>query len=191
MRTKPLTWQRCGVAILLYRQCSVCFCSESFCSVLAETALEAADPVEFVERAVDFVNDQVWGTLAAILLVHPASAKAPALKAAIDHALLKLRYGTIVVNQPTTLAYMLCTTPWGGAPGQTPVDIQSGTGFVNNALMFAQPAKSIVWGPFRQAADAYQPHHRHLIQFGRHFAAFQANPSAGRLGKAIWALMRP
>lgn len=169
----------------------ICFRSESFCSVLAETALDAANPAEFVQAAVEFVNERVWGTLAAILLVHPASAKDPQVAAAVEDAVRDLRYGTVVINQPTVLAYMLCTTPWGSYPGQSAFDIQSGIGFVNNPLMFAAPQKSVVRGPFRQQGDAFQPHHRHLAQFGRRFAEFQARPSAGGLGRAVWALMRP
>lgn len=169
----------------------ICFRTESFCSVLAETSLAAADPVEFVRRAVDFVNDHVWGTLVAILLVHPATANDPEVASAVERAIGDLRYGTVVVNQPSVLAYMLCTAPWGGFPGQPISDIQSGRGFVNNPLMFAQPEKSVLRGPFRQQFDAFQPEHRHLAQFGRCFADFQARPSAGRLARAIWYLMRP
>lgn len=169
----------------------ICFRTESFCSVLAETSLAAADPVEFVRRAVAFVNDHVWGTLVAILLVHPATAKDPEMAGAVERAISDLRYGTVVVNQPSVLAYMLCTAPWGSFPGQPLTDIQSGRGFVNNPLMFAQPEKSVVRGPFRQQFDAFQPEHRHLAQFGRCFAGFQAHPSAGELARAIWYLMRP
>jgi len=169
----------------------ICFRTESFCSVLAETSLVAAAPAQFVQQAVNFVNEHVWGTLVAILLVHPSTAKDPALAAAVERAIRDLRYGTVVVNQPSVLAYMLCTAPWGGFPGQPLADIQSGRGFVNNPLMFAQPEKSVVRGPFRQQFDAFQPEHRHLAQFGRRFASFQARPSAGELAGAIWYLMRP
>ena len=42
---------------------------ESFVCVTAETALEAASPEEFLERAVQFMNERTWGTLAAALTV--------------------------------------------------------------------------------------------------------------------------
>ena len=41
------------------------FTTEAFCSLFAETALDAASPAEFVDRAVDFANDGIWGTLGA------------------------------------------------------------------------------------------------------------------------------
>jgi hypothetical protein len=168
----------------------ICFRSESFCSILAETTLDVTNSAEFLRSAVEFANDRLWGTLAAILVVHPSTAKEPRFAAALEDAVHDLRYGTVVINQPTVLAYMLGTTPWGSFPGQPDYDIQSGKGFVNNPLMFAAPVKSVVRGPFRQSADAFQPHHRHLAQFAGHFAAFQAQPSIRELSLAIWALMR-
>lgn len=39
----------------------ICFRTDSFCSVLAETSLAAADPAEYVQQAVNFVNEHVGG----------------------------------------------------------------------------------------------------------------------------------
>ncbi len=50
---------------------SICFTEEHFCSILSETALEADTVPQFIEQAVSFVNQHVWGTLHAILIVDP------------------------------------------------------------------------------------------------------------------------
>ena len=47
--------------------------NEAFCGVLAEVTLDATTPVEFLEKAVAFANDDCWGTLSCNVLVHPAT----------------------------------------------------------------------------------------------------------------------
>ncbi|MBI4616134.1 MAG: aldehyde dehydrogenase family protein, partial [Planctomycetes bacterium] len=47
----------------------IVFNQEAWCGVLAETALPARDPGEYLEAAVEFANDRVWGTLSASVLV--------------------------------------------------------------------------------------------------------------------------
>jgi hypothetical protein len=53
------------------------YAQEPFCSVISETRVGSADPVEYLERAVDFCNNRLWGTLNANLIVHPQSLKDP------------------------------------------------------------------------------------------------------------------
>ncbi|HVW39261.1 MAG TPA: aldehyde dehydrogenase family protein, partial [Pirellulales bacterium] len=59
---------------------------ESFVCACAETALDADGPEEFLDRAVDFVNERVWGTLGAGLMVHPRSRKGAANEAHFQQA---------------------------------------------------------------------------------------------------------
>ena len=51
----------------------ICFNVEAFCSLTSETALDATDEAAFVDAAVGFANDVVWGSLSATILVHPTS----------------------------------------------------------------------------------------------------------------------
>jgi aldehyde dehydrogenase (NAD(P)+) len=53
------------------------FTEEPFCSILSETEVGSDDPVEFLDRAVDFANNRLWGTLSADIVVHPKSLKDP------------------------------------------------------------------------------------------------------------------
>jgi acyl-CoA reductase-like NAD-dependent aldehyde dehydrogenase len=126
----------------------ICFTTEAFCGVFGETGLEAAGVAEYVDRAVAFCNERLWGTLNVTLIVHPGSLKDPAVKRAVERAVAGLRYGTVSVNHWAAVGYGLVVTPWGAFPGHTARDIQSGVGFVHNTLMFDRPQKTVVQAPF-------------------------------------------
>ena len=49
------------------------FKHEAFYGLCAETAIEAPDIPSFIEQAVAFVNNTLWGTLNAAIIVHPFS----------------------------------------------------------------------------------------------------------------------
>lgn len=121
------------------------FQRESFVCVAGEIALEASSPQEFLARAVDFMNTRMWGTLAAAITIPNAMRKYDA--AALDDALFNLRYSTIGINQWPGVAYALMSTPWGGYPGATLSDIQSGRGHVHNTYLLDKPQKTIVSSP--------------------------------------------
>ena len=127
----------------------ICFNTEAFCSLFAETALEAASIPEFIDRAVDFVNGTLWGTLTASIIIHPKSLLDPDITASLERALMNLHYGTICVNEWGATAYALDRSPWGGFPGSDIYNVQSGIGFVNNTLMFDKPQKTVIRGPFK------------------------------------------
>jgi acyl-CoA reductase-like NAD-dependent aldehyde dehydrogenase len=127
-----------------------CFTTEAFCSVAAVALISALSVPEFMERAVAFSNETLWGTLAAGLFVHPGSMKDPQVKAAVEKAIEQLRYGTIGVNCSAGLSWVLMTTPWGAFPGSSIYDIQSGNSFVHNTLMFSRPQKTVMYAKFRE-----------------------------------------
>lgn len=121
------------------------FREESFVCVCAETALAADNSEDFLTRAVDFVNDRVWGTLAAGLMLPPRfRQQAPR---SLDDALARLRYGTVGVNVWPALAYAMMCVPWGGYPGGTPADPQSGAGWVHNTWFLDRVEKSVLEAP--------------------------------------------
>jgi aldehyde dehydrogenase (NAD(P)+) len=124
----------------------VCFRTEAFAGVLTVTSLSAEDVDEFLERAVDFCNNTLWGTLGANIIIHPTTARLHA--AALDRAVARLRYGCIGVNAWTGVGFLLAQASWGAFPGHTLDDIQSGIGVVHNSLLFDRPEKSVVRAPF-------------------------------------------
>lgn len=159
----------------------ICFTTEAFCSVMAETGL-AADSVEaYLEKAVDFVNECVWGTLTAALIVHPKSLQAPEITAVVERALARLRYGTVHLNLYTMAGIFLGVVPWGGYAGQDMYDIQSGSGFVNNTLMIARPQKTILRGPFQLLLNPTRTANLHYRTLLRRLAYYEADRNSLRL----------
>jgi acyl-CoA reductase-like NAD-dependent aldehyde dehydrogenase len=118
----------------------VCFQVEAFASVLAVTSLPGGDPGDYLERAIEFANTRLWGTLGANILVHPATIKA--LGSRFEDAIAKLRYGCIAINSWTGAGFLLAQASWGAFPGHTPDDIQSGIGVVHNSLLFDRPRRA-------------------------------------------------
>ncbi len=126
-----------------------CYRIEAFCSVTAETPIEAPDTATFLARATAFANEQLWGTLNATVIVDPRTAKDPATRPALERAIEDLRYGTVSLNHWSAIGFGGGVTPWGAHPGHTRSDIGSGTGFVHNPLMFDRVEKTVVRSPFR------------------------------------------
>ncbi|MBI5352993.1 MAG: aldehyde dehydrogenase family protein [Chloroflexi bacterium] len=127
-----------------------CFTTEAFCSVVSVATISAASIPEYLEHAVAFANEGLWGTLAAGISIHPISMKEPQVKAAVEKAIEQLRYGTIGINCSAGLSWVLMTTPWGAFPGSSIYDIQSGDSFVHNTLMFSKPQKTVMYAKFRE-----------------------------------------
>jgi acyl-CoA reductase-like NAD-dependent aldehyde dehydrogenase len=168
------------------------FAIEPFCGVLSETALAGIDTPAFLDRAVDWVNDNVRGSLCAQLLIHPRSLADRAIAAAYQRALDRLRYGTIAVNHQPAAGWILGVNAWGSFPGQTVEDPQSGIGFTQNALMFAAPEKNIVSGPFRmRPAPVWFPDRgRAGVDAFRRLVAFEATGDRTAVPGIAWAAVR-
>jgi acyl-CoA reductase-like NAD-dependent aldehyde dehydrogenase len=169
------------------------FTTESFCGVIGETALDAPLSVpEFIDEAVEFCNDTLWGTLSASLLVHPASLEDPDVAAAVERALQDLRYGSVVVNHWAAVAYGMMSTTWGAYPGSEPTDIQSGTGVMHNTYLLERVEKSVVRGPFRPPVTPVWFHtHRRSATLGPALARYTASRSVTDLPPLLWTALRP
>lgn len=169
-------------------QNDIVFTTEPFCGLCAETALEAANLPEFIQHAVEFANETLWGSLCAYILIHPNSLRDRGVAAALEEGIARLRYGTICVNFYVGLAYELMVTPWGAFPGHPLDDIQSGVGKVNNIFMFDRPQKVVYRAPFNRLDPAVVTYH-HFSEFTKQFVHFSAKPSIGKfLGLAATAL---
>jgi len=123
------------------------FRTEPFCGILSETSVGSTDPVEFLDAATHFMNDRLWGTLNAMVIVPDSLERDATVGAALDHAVVALRYGTVAINHWPALAYAFGTMPWGGHPSATLKNIQSGLGWVHNTYMLDGMDKTVVRGP--------------------------------------------
>lgn len=137
------------------------YTQEPFCSVIAATRLGSADPVEFLDAAVEFANRRLWGTLTASLVAHPKSLADPCLRHAMERAIARLRYGTVTINCFSGQSFVSGSAPWGAYPGARMDDIQSGRGFVHNTAMLDGVDKVVVQAPLTAfPKPGYFPTHR-------------------------------
>jgi acyl-CoA reductase-like NAD-dependent aldehyde dehydrogenase len=131
------------------RRDDIAFTTEAFCAVFGEVPLDAPRSVPaFIDQAVDFCNEQLWGTLSASLIVHPRTLNDPEAREAVERAIDRLNYGSVVVNHWSAAPYAMVSPPWGAAPGSTPSDIQSGNSVVHNTFLLEDVQKTVVRGPF-------------------------------------------
>ena len=117
---------------------------EPFCCILSEVPIDAADPVEFLQLSTDFMNDVLWGTLCAAIVISPRLERDAVIAGALDRAVTRLRYGNVAINAWPALNVALTALPWGGhVDGIGPVT-QSGNGVVKNTLMLGAVDKGVV-----------------------------------------------
>jgi acyl-CoA reductase-like NAD-dependent aldehyde dehydrogenase len=164
------------------------FRTEPFCAVLLETSVGSEDPVEFLDEAVRFANEQLWGTLCAHLVVHPKTLADPAARAAVDRAVGRLRYGSVSINCYAGYAFGFGTLPWGGYPGAPLTDAQSGRGFVHNTLMLEGVEKTVVRAPaWTFPKPVYFPSHRTGHVLGPRIVRLEASGSWAALPGVVAA----
>lgn len=170
----------------------IAFTTEAFCGVMGEVPLDAPrSVVEYIEQAVEFCNDQLWGTLSATIIVHPKSLKDPLIAEAVERAIDDLHYGSVVVNHWAAVPYAMVTPTWGAYPGHTATDIQSGTGVVHNTFLLEDVEKSVCRGPFRVAmTPAWFHTNRQLHRIGPALAEYTATRDPRVLPRLIWASAR-
>jgi acyl-CoA reductase-like NAD-dependent aldehyde dehydrogenase len=167
------------------------FSTEPFCAILSETAVGSDDPIEYLERAVEFANDRIWGTLSATVVVHPRMLKDPRLKEAVDRAITRLRYGSVAINAWAGLSFALGTPPWGAHPSSSPADIQSGTGWVHNTPMLEGIEKTVLRHPLTiMPKPVTFPSHRTAHTLLRRLTALEETASWARVPGVIAAAMR-
>jgi hypothetical protein len=137
------------------------------------------------------VNESVWGTLNAMLFVHPSMLKDPRLSVEVEQSVQRLRYGAVAINQWSAVAYALGSTPWGGHPSSSLEDIQSGLGWAHNTLMLEGVEKCVVTGPLESPfRPLWSPLHRTGQRVGRQLCEFESEPDAWRLSKLGWTALR-
>ena len=154
------------------------FRTEPFCAILSETALDERDPEAFLAAATRFMNDRLWGTLNAAIVIHRRHEKDPQVGAALERAIGELRYGTVAVNHLPALGYAFVSTPWGGHPSATLADIQSGLGWVHNTYLLGGIEKCVIRGPLvYKPKPAWFFDHKTVHKLGAKLTGFEAAPS--------------
>ena len=167
------------------------FANESFCPILLETGIESTDPVEFLDKAVHFANERLWGTLSAGLVVQPKSLKDRVVGSAVEYAITNLRYGTVTVNAWSGYSFSFVTPPWGGHPSSTPTDIQSGCGWVHNTPMLEGIEKAVLRHPITATPKpTYFPSHRTANVVMQKMTTLEENASWKKVPGVLVSAMR-
>jgi aldehyde dehydrogenase (NAD(P)+) len=163
------------------------FSTEPFCGILSETSLPEGDPVAFLAAATAFCNDRLWGTLSAEI-VTPSD---PGLRGPLEEAIRELRYGTVAVNVWPALSYVAMSTPWGGHPSATPMDIQSGLGWVHNTYLLEGVDKAVFRGPLVPALKpAWHFDHRTVHRVVPRLIDLERSPSWPRFLRVAGPALR-
>lgn len=154
------------------------FATEPFCALLSVTALEPAEPAGFLAAATRFMNDTLWGTLNAMLVVPPELERSAEVGRAVEQAIDELRYGTVAVNHWPAVGYAVVSPTWGGHPSSTLRDIQSGLGWVHNTYLLESVEKAVLRGPLTLfPKPLWFPNHRRPAAVARQLLRMEGAPS--------------
>lgn len=121
--------------------------NEVWSSTLFFKYLEHDSDLDYVNKAISYVNQDVWGNLGIAVLIKKHNSKK--VKDITKNYVDNLKYGTIAINEWPALGFIIPTMPWGGYPGNKDSDIQSGQGYVHNAYFFESPLKGVLYSKFK------------------------------------------
>ena len=122
--------------------------TEVFAPALNITELPGDSAESYLKAAIDYANNQLYGTLGANIVIHPKTIAAIGRKR-FEEMLIDLRYGTIAINAWTGVGFLSPQATWGAFPGHTLADVQSGIGVVHNTMLFDKPERTVVEAPFK------------------------------------------
>jgi acyl-CoA reductase-like NAD-dependent aldehyde dehydrogenase len=168
----------------------ICYRRESFSGLCGEVLIDASSTPEFLEKAVEFLNETVWGTLSATIVVSDKSLADPSVEIAVERAIENLLYGTVGLNVTGVWGFATMVAAWGGFPGSDITDIQSGNAKVGNYLMLHKPQKTVVRSPFRVKPYPFLGTSKNLHGFSKRLTEFQSNPNYLNLVKLFWSALR-
>jgi len=124
------------------------FRNEAFCPILIEVPLDTESSFHtFLTAAVDFAHNRCWGSLTCNIIVDDdtKSKNEEALDCIIDD----MRFGAVGVNCPAVGANSFAVLSWGGFPGHTARDVQSGIGHMGNFGCYENLEKTVMKGRFQ------------------------------------------
>ncbi|MEZ5716227.1 MAG: aldehyde dehydrogenase family protein [Paracoccaceae bacterium] len=121
---------------------------EVFAPALGIKEIAAPDPASYLEAAIDYANNDLWGTLGCQILIHPRTIRQIGRKR-FEQIVAELRYGTIGINGWCGLGFLIIACPWGAFPGHTLADVGSGIGTVHNAFMLEKTERTVIRAPWR------------------------------------------
>lgn len=122
--------------------------NEVFAPALGIKELDAPDAETYLEAAIEYANERLWGTLGAQILIHPKTIKQIGKKR-FETIISRFRYGTIGINGWCGMGFLITACPWGAFPGHTLEDVGSGIGTVHNSFMLEKTERVVLYAPWR------------------------------------------
>lgn len=123
-------------------QDSVITKEEFFCACSGEISLDTPDNIAaFLPEAVKFANEKIKGCLNATII---AKVNTPDEQEVLDKALCDLKYGSVGVNAWGLDVFIHPQLVWGGYPGASFKDLQSGIGFLGNIQGYDNVLKAVL-----------------------------------------------
>ncbi len=144
----------------------------------------------FAKKAIDYVNNDLWGNLGVTVLIKNFKKKKN--KIIMKYYVDELKYGTVAINEWSALGFVIPSLPWGGYPGNRDNDIQSGQGYVHNSYLFESPQKGIVYSKFRLSPLIDPPwfvSNKKAHRIFKHLTHYQATKSKINLIKLIFSTL--
>ena len=128
---------------------------EVWSSTIYFKKIEYTSVEDFANKAIDYCNDELWGNLGVSVIIkdHDRKFNKHITNLYID----KLNYGTVAINEWAAIGYIIPQLPWGGFPGNSDNDIQSGQSVVHNSMLFESPLKGVVNTKFRISRNIDPP----------------------------------
>lgn len=160
------------------------FSSESFVCVCAEVPIDADSPEEFVEKAVEFSNEKLWGTLACSMTLPNGFRRDAIRRQLIQKKLDELQFGAVSINQWSAILFALMSPPWGGCSGGTLCDPLSGIGWVHNSFMLTDIDKTVLEAPLNVVPKpVWSPTHNRPEELAWAMFELMSKPSLWNLTK--------
>jgi Aldehyde dehydrogenase family len=166
------------------------FRTEYFGPVLGVTRLPGATAAEFLDNAVEFCNERLFGDLGVGLIAAPRTIRE--LGPLFDAAVARLRYGTVAINCWVGPVFAMPRGTWGAFPGHDIYDVGSGVGIVHNALLLDPDhvERTVGRGPFHTwPKPLWFVTNRTAHITGEQMTRFAAEPNWGKAMPRLLAVL--
>lgn len=164
---------------------------ENWCGVAQEVCINSGETMNvgnFLKLALEFMNEECWGTLSCAVIADPSVQKK--YKNEFDHFIHHLKYGSVCINVNTIVGYgitKLCWGAWGEREyEESALNIGTGNCKVHNTMFFDHVEKAVIHGPWKFHPYPYWLcDHRNAEKVGEYAAQFMANKSFITIGKML------
>lgn len=164
-----------------------CVTHEAFCQILSEVPLDTTTNVKvFLEKAVDFCNTKLLGTLGSCIIIDEDTKKAH--KADLANAISEMNYGGIAINAMPPFIFLNPYLTWGGHDSDK--DLVSGHGHFGNLLCYENIEKSIIYDSFMSPGHMLNTNISAMDELSENMSAYSIEPTWGNLFKLMWGAIK-